>query len=238
MKYLKGCILQPGYLPWLGFFEQFIFSEYFVFLDDVKYTSQDWRNRNRVRTNSKQGWAWLTVPVKKHTQNLNINKVEIDYNNNWVAKHLNTIKNNYRKTKYFDQLFPVIENHLTKKYRFLADLDIDLFLELAEFINIKRKTIRSSKLEVKKSDKNLRLINICKKTGIDYLYDGEKAKDFIDFDLFKETRIKVELQKYKHPEYPQYYKPFIPYLSGIDLLFNHGEKSLGYIIQNEKIKAS
>ncbi|MFH1997670.1 MAG: WbqC family protein [Patescibacteria group bacterium] len=234
---MRGAILQPSYLPWLGFFEQFIFSEHFIFLDDVDYTKKDWRNRNRVRINSKQGWSWLTVPIKKQTQDLNINEAEIDYSRNWIDKHLSTIKNIYKKTKYFDTLFPIIENHLKKKYILLVDLNINLFLDIADFIDIKRKNIRSSTLKITEKDKNLRLISICKKTGIDYLYDGEKATDFIDIDLFLQNGIKVEFQKYNHPEYTQRFKPFIPYLSAIDLLFNYGKDSLDYIIQNTKIKA-
>ena len=58
---MRITILQPSYLPWLGYFEQMSRSDKFVLLDDVQYTRRDWRNRNRVRV--KKGWAWLTVPV-------------------------------------------------------------------------------------------------------------------------------------------------------------------------------
>ena len=51
-------ILQPGYLPWLGFFEQMARVDHFVCYDDVQYTRQDWRNRNRIKTAG--GAAWLT----------------------------------------------------------------------------------------------------------------------------------------------------------------------------------
>ena len=61
IKVMRVTILQPSYLPWLGYFEQMSRSDKFVLLDDVQYTRRDWRNRNRVRVN--EGWAWLTVPV-------------------------------------------------------------------------------------------------------------------------------------------------------------------------------
>jgi len=54
-------ILQPSYLPWLGYFEQISRCNIFVYLDDVQYTKNDWRNRNRIKT--KDGIQWLTVPV-------------------------------------------------------------------------------------------------------------------------------------------------------------------------------
>ena len=43
---MRVTILQPSYLPWLGFFEQMTRSDKFVLLDDVQYTRRDWRNRN------------------------------------------------------------------------------------------------------------------------------------------------------------------------------------------------
>ena len=55
-------ILQPGYLPWLGFFEQLHCSDVFVIYDDVQYDKGSWRNRNRIKTAN--GIQWLTVPVR------------------------------------------------------------------------------------------------------------------------------------------------------------------------------
>ena len=57
-------INQPGYLPWMGFFKRIMYSDIFVFLDDVQYLKKDWQNRNKIRTS--QSWMWLSVPVKKN----------------------------------------------------------------------------------------------------------------------------------------------------------------------------
>ncbi len=58
---MRVAILQPSYLPWLGFFDQMHRSDQFVLFDDVQFTRRDWRNRNRIRV--REGSAWLTVPV-------------------------------------------------------------------------------------------------------------------------------------------------------------------------------
>jgi hypothetical protein len=44
---MKIAILQPSYLPWIGYFDQMVRVDKFVFLDDVQFTRRDWRNRNR-----------------------------------------------------------------------------------------------------------------------------------------------------------------------------------------------
>ena len=100
-------ILQPVYLPWLGYFEQMAVADHFVFMDDVQYTRHDWRNRNRIKTAA--GSIWLTVPVRKHPRDALIRDVEINYSENWPRKHLRSIEISYRKCPYFEPLFRELE---------------------------------------------------------------------------------------------------------------------------------
>src|SRR5437660_864197 len=55
-------ILQPSYIPWRGYFHQIRKADIFVFYDDVQYDKHGWRNRNRIKT--RNGPAWLTIPVQ------------------------------------------------------------------------------------------------------------------------------------------------------------------------------
>ena len=74
-----------------------------------------------------------------------------------------------------------------------------------------------------------RLVNICKRFGSDTFDQGASGKNYIDEDAFLEHGIKVEFQDYHHPVYNQLYGEFVPSLSVIDLLFNHGAESLSIL---------
>src|SRR5579871_2996712 len=103
-----AAILQPGYLPWLGFFEQMYRSSVFVVYDDVQYDKHSWRNRNRIKT--AQGWQWLTVPILTSGQNKPSNReVLIDNSHNWRTKHSASIRQHYSKATYFDECFPALD---------------------------------------------------------------------------------------------------------------------------------
>ena len=65
---MRVVILQPSYLPWLGYFDQLYKSDVFVLYDDVQYDKHGWRNRNRIKTDKRP--LWLTVPVLTHGQGL------------------------------------------------------------------------------------------------------------------------------------------------------------------------
>jgi hypothetical protein len=221
-------ILQPGYLPWLGFFEQIHKSDVFVIYDDVQYDKDGWRNRNRIKTAN--GIQLLTVPVLlKFEQHPLIKNVMIDSTANWRKKHLSTIRQSYSKAPFFKKYEGIFEDAYSRSWDRLVDIDMHLILKLAESLGIDtNKIVRSSSLNFT-GDRIERLINICSHLGADTFYEGASGRNYIEPEVFLSHGIKVEFQDYKHPTYNQLYGSFVPYLSVVDLLFNCGEKSLSII---------
>ena len=220
-------ILQPSYLPWLGFFEQIYQSDVFVFYDDVQFEKGSWRNRNRIKT--PQGKQWLTVPVIKSKQGFQIIKdVRINNSIPWQKKHIKSITQNYSKGIYFndyaDELFGIID----KDFDFLLDLNLELIDRLCKILSIQTKTVLSSELNIK-GDRMDRLISIIRHFKGDIFYEGSAGKDYIDLSEFDQSGIETRFQDYNHPIYKQLYGEFISHLSVIDLLFNHGQNSLNII---------
>ena len=111
-------ILQSNYIPWKGYFDLVHDADLFVFYDDLQYTKNDWRNRNKIKT--AQGPKWLTVPVGIDSNRL-ICEVEIK-DHTWQKKHWETIKQSYSKCEYFSQyksffekiLYPKLANIIPK----------------------------------------------------------------------------------------------------------------------------
>src|SRR6266700_2308559 len=76
-------ILQSNYIPWKGYFAIIHDVDEFVFHDDLQYTKQDWRNRNRIKT--ERGATWLTIPVG-NSEKRRICDVELP-GGSWAADH-------------------------------------------------------------------------------------------------------------------------------------------------------
>ena len=236
-------ILQPVYLPWLGYFEQIAYSNHFVLLDDVQYTRHDWRNRNRIKTSN--GTIWLTVPVKKHPRDILINEVEIDYSKNWIRKHLGSIEFNYKMCTYFRPLFNDISEILEHKFNRLIDLDYKLIKLFCAYLDINSTISFSSDIQLPESiqdksnndkiiNKNTRIIEICNYHNASYLYDGAKSAEFIDKERFRNSGINVIFQNYQHHNYPQVHGDFISHLSIVDLIMNTGDMA-SEILRNSPI---
>ena len=106
----KIAILQSNYIPWKGYFDIMGSVDEFIIYDEMQYTKNDWRNRNKIKTTN--GLIWLTIPVKIEKLNQKINETKIA-DNKWYIKHKNSLQTNYGKaTKwYFDNYLKQLYFH-------------------------------------------------------------------------------------------------------------------------------
>ncbi len=77
------------------------------------------------------------------------------------------------------------------------------------------------------------LVNLCKEFKADVYLSGRGGRKYQDEEKFKMAKIKLEYSDFIHPAYFQLWGEFIPNLSVIDLLFNHGPKSLEILLGKE-----
>ena len=231
---MKVVILQPNYIPWIGYFEIIKSSDIFIFLDDVQYTKRDWRNRNFININNKK--YLLTIPVNtKGKFHQKINEVKLA-NQKFKEKHLEIIRQNYKKTRYFDEFFYIL-NKTYNKYSedYLSEFNINLIKVISNYLKIETKFMKSSdfKIELKSNEK---LIELCKKVNCKIYLSGIKARNYLNEKKFIEANIKLKIVKYKQQKiYKNQINKFIPKLSIIDLIFNEGPNSINYLQDLELI---
>jgi hypothetical protein len=215
-------VLQPGYLPWLGFFDQMRRADIFVYYDDVQFDRRGWRNRNRIKLPT--GPHWLTVPVRQRGQQQLILDVEIETDAPWADKHLSTIRHFYAQAPYLKRYLPELEEMLKRPWQRLVELDIAVIQLMCDWLGLKRATVSSSELGIR-GEQSQRLLDICLHLGASRYLTGDAAKSYLDVELFARHNVEVQWHGYKHPVYPQQHGAFIPYLSALDLLLNCGDRS-------------
>ena len=215
-------IHQPDFLSYIGFFHRLLHSDLYVVLDDVQFvkgTSQSWMNRDKIKTQS--GEQWLTVNVQKAPRDTNINEILLNTTLNWQKQNLDLLKQNYKKAKYYDGIFPFMEKLYESNYEKLSDFNMASIFMLMELFDIKIDIEYSSSLNTTKT-KSERLVEILTQVNATHYLSGIGAKDYHEDKPFDDANIEVIWQDFKHPVYPQLHGEFIPYLSSIDLLFNCG----------------
>jgi hypothetical protein len=219
---------QPQYLPWLGYFDKIRRSDVFCYLNDVQYKKNEWQNRNRIKT--AQGWQWITVPVRYRFPQ-KINEVYINNAVEWKKKHLQAMITNYNRAPYFKQVVRILEDAFSKDWEFISELNIHLIESLKILLNLETKrSVCSSDLNLREEPTD-RLIDICKALGADTYLAGQGGIEYMDMERFEKSGLKVIIQEFRHPVYPQMFEEFQSHLSIVDLLCNCGPESMNIICE-------
>lgn len=221
---MKVVIMQPTYLPWLGYFDLIDQADVLVFLDNVQFEKQSWQQRNKLRTPN--GLEWITVPALikgrfgQSIKDVVINPV------GFPDKHIRQIKQNYSRAPCFQMYFERFAHTLTTaaKGSLLCNLNIALIEWMSSQLSISTRFVRASELGLSGKRTQL-LVDILKhlkaKTYLSPLGSWDYLKE--EWSLICENGVEVEFQNYSHPQYRQVYHPFVPYASAIDLLLNEGD---------------
>lgn len=186
----KIAILQSNYIPWKGYFDLINSVDEFIILDEMQYTKNDWRNRNRIKTI--QGILWLTIPVRSECLSQKINETQIA--KPWSFKHWKTLTMAYAKAPCFSMYKDVFEEFYTEKgvqLKNLSQINVEFILMISKILGIKTKISLDTDYGVIKG-KNERLIDLCRKTSATTYLSGSAAKDYISYEMFKEAGINLE----------------------------------------------
>ena len=226
-------IMQPTYLPWIGYFALMDMADVFVFLDDVQLSKQSWQTRNRIKSEAGKE-LMLSVPVR-HAGAQSIRDVEID-GTHWIAKHLRSFEQNYRKAPHFAEAMALYQPVLRSEAVKLCDLNIALISAVAERLGIAGKRIRSSEIAEKSVDRRDRLVDICKQFGADTYVSPAGAAGYLTEEdgeaQFNAHGITLLYQRYEHPTYPQVNGAFLRYMCVFDLIANVGIEQAATVIRS------
>ena len=185
----KIAIIQPNYIPWIGYFKIIKSVDEFIFLDDVQYTKRDWRNRNFI--NSQKGRIMLSIPVKSKKKYLQkINETEC-VSNEWKKDHLNKIRISYKNYPYFEEIFEILKKSYYKNNS--NNLSVNLYnilFELMDFLKIKT-NISFSKDMPSNKKKLDRIIEICKHKKANIYLSGPSASDYIDINEMTSNKLSL-----------------------------------------------
>ena len=231
---MKCSIMQPTYLPWSGYFNLIYTTDIFIFLDDAQYSKGSWHNRNLIINNSKK--TWITISLKKHNLNTNLNKIYLHDLEESKKEHINLLKQSYYRHPFYDSVEEIFNFFLTVKTNILSELNIILIKFICEKLFIKNKFIQSSDLEVKTQKRTDKLIGILKNFNVtEYLSPQGSMAYLLDDNFYNKAEINLKFSNFKTREYPQHYNKnsYFDKLSVIDVIANLGwSGAKDYIIDN------
>lgn len=220
-------VLQSNYIPWKGYFDLIHDADLFIFYDDVQYTKNDWRNRNKIKT--RNGASWITVPV-----GIDANRLICDVTIKdpaWQRKHWNAICHEYSRAPYFTFYRPFFEEvYVGQQWNNLSIMNQTITRRIAsELLGITTKFGDSREYQPEGTNLD-RLLDLLRKVVTRQYISGPAAMSYIAPERFAQAGIELIWKDYStYPEYQQAHPPFDHGVTILDLLFNVGPDAPTYI---------
>ena len=218
---MKLGIMQPYFLPYLGYWQLMNAVDTYIVYDDVNYIKGGRINRNSILINREAKNINLILSGATPTKHIN----EILVNDSLVQKRkiLSKIQMAYSKAPNYESVYPILEKVFLQQENNLAKYLYNSFKIVGEYLNIQTKILLSSELKKDSSLKGKdKVISICKLLGADEYYNSVGGMELYDKDEFAANGIKLSFLKMNDDiVYKQFNNEFVPYLSIIDvMMFN------------------
>jgi len=204
-------LFSTAYFPPISYVAAMLDKQVVVVEQYETFPKQTYRNRAVVATAN--GLLSLTVPVVRINGNHTYTKdMAICYNENWAVKHWRAIESAYNSSPYFLYYKDEVEAILNKQYIGLVDLNMDIL----SFVFKKLKVAKDIMLST----------------------DFVLAEDVATIEDYHNRFSPKNKEILQLPPYDQVFEDrygFQTDISILDLLFNLGPDSLGYLKEVVKI---
>lgn len=223
-------IMQPTYLPYLGYFELIALCDVFVLLDDVQFQRRSWQSRNRILTVT--GELMLSVPVRSHPRETPIAAIELAEDQSWRDTHLSSIHHAYAGRPGVKDALSLMGAELGGGATRLADLTSSIIATTARRIGLPTRFVRATSLGcgARRSD---HLVEICRRLEASAYLSTGGSRAYIEADAaFTGAGLEVRYHEHAPAAYPQAGgAAFTPYMSFVDALANTGWAGLSDLVR-------
>lgn len=226
---MKLAIMQPYFLPYLGYFQLIAAVDKFVIYDDVNFIKKGWINRNNILLN--ESAHLFTLPLSDVSQNKKINELILAENVIWKKKFFATLALSYSKAPHYKDVIRLVERILNYQSKSAADFVAFSIKEVSAYLTLSTQFISSSSIyENVDLVGEARIIDICIQENATVYINAIGGKALYDKYSFLEKNIELKFLCGLSPEYMQFKNKFVSGLSILDvLMFNSREKVLSYL---------
>lgn len=231
---MRLAIMQPYFLPYIGYFQLIAAVDKFIIYDNIKYTKKGWINRNRMLQNGKD--VIFSLPLKHASDHSSIcdRTLAADFNR---KKLLNQWKEAYQRAPYFKRAYSLLEQIMLYENTNLFDFLHYSLLKTCEYLGITTTIIISSSLAIDHDLANKhKVLALCESVNAQTYVNAIGGIKLYSKQAFNEKKIDLKFIQSKPFEYPQLGKAFVPWLSIVDvMMFNSLNTIYNHITKNYEL---
>ncbi len=230
---MKAAIMQPYFLPYIGYWQLMYEVDIFVVYDEIEYTRKGWMNRNRYLLNG--SWEYFTLPLKKDSDFLPVSKRFLSSDiADAKQKILRKLKASYQKAPEFQHCWPLFENIFHHEETNLFLFVFNSITQIKSALGIDTEMMVSSSIEFDNSLKAQdKIIEICKCIGATEYINPIGGVELYDPAVFDHHGIHLRFHRAIPRAYSQFHHEFIPFLSILDVMMFNPIDQVQNMIRND-----
>lgn len=230
---MKLGIMQPYFLPYIGYFQLLNAVDEYVIYDNIQFTKKGWINRNRILQNGKD--TLITVPIEKDSDYLYICQRSVSSGFD-KKKLINQIRESYRKAPHFNEVIPLIENIINYENNNLFSYIYNSVTKVCDYLNIKTGIIISSAIDIDHSSKGQdKVIAFCKALGATEYCNAIGGQELYSASDFQEENIQLNFLSSNSVKYEQFENEFVPWLSILDVMMFNSTEEIEKMLKEYKL---
>ena len=232
---MKLGIMQPYFLPYIGYISLIKHTDMFILLDEVQFIRHGWIERNRILKPT-EGWQYIQVPLQKHTQTELIKNIKINNDLNWGKKILSQIEHYKKKAPYYRRVVDLLKEIFSKQYTTIVELNKDSLNAICDYLSIKKDIHVFSEMGLTIdpiSEPDEWALNISKALHANEYRNPHGGVSIFNKEKYDRANIALVFQEVKAEEYLQKTnQPFIPNLSILDVLMFNLPETANLMLDN------
>lgn len=232
-------VMQPYFLPYLGYFSLIDSVDHFVFFDDIQYQRKSWMSRNRL-LNIKNGEPYYIRPdIEKPKHKEYLQNVYLKDDEKWKLKLIEQFKGYKNKLGFYNESKDILDQILNIKTNKLCEFNIGSTIFLSNVLSLKTKFSNFSDYQFwfeSKPTAETWGFEVAKGLKVNRYINAPGGIDFILPDMFSNNNIKLGFVQPSLGNGIIKNENFMPGLSIIDVIAFAGIDKTREIIQNHKIK--
>jgi hypothetical protein len=188
---MKIAIMQPYFLPYIGYFQLMAAVDKFVILDDVNFINRGWINRNRLLLHNKI--SWMTIPLTEASQNKTIRDIHIQPDGGWKRKLLQTVNHSYCRAGNMQLIFPLFESLIDRASGNLSDFLCSVLVDIHKLLALECHIVPSSSIFIKSGLSGAeRILDICVKEHASHYINPIGGMNLYEADQFSKENIQLQ----------------------------------------------
>ncbi|MBD3166329.1 hypothetical protein GF324_07015 [bacterium] len=217
---MKLAVMQPYFLPYLGYFDLANKVDLWLVYDDSQYIRHGWMNRNRV-LDPVSGWKYIVAPVKKHRLGTPIHQIQLVTGVDWKTRLCRQLEPYHMDAPHYDTVIRFLKDALAECDHNLTNVNTTLFKRTCDFLGITTSIRKYSEMNLPisqtQSIEELALA-ICREVGATEYINRPGGAGQFQAARFARSGVKLTIQSFTNMTYACGRFRFEPNMSIIDVM--------------------